>query len=62
MRLVVVKSSQHFYNAFAPLARAVLYIGGPGAIAFDFAALPYARIARPKWPLDADPWGTGAAT
>jgi microcystin degradation protein MlrC len=55
-RLVVVKSSQHFYAAFGPIAKAVFYVKGPGAIALDIPALPYKNVARPKWPLDADPW------
>ncbi|HEY7611269.1 MAG TPA: M81 family metallopeptidase [Alphaproteobacteria bacterium] len=55
-RLVVVKSSQHFNAAFGPIAKAVFYIAGPGAIAFDFAALPYKKVRRPIWPLNADPW------
>jgi microcystin degradation protein MlrC len=55
-RLVIVKSSQHFHAAFAPIAKAVLYIAGPGAIALDIPALPYKKVSRPKWPLDADPW------
>jgi microcystin degradation protein MlrC len=59
-RLIVVKSSQHFQGAFGPIAKAVFYIAGPGAIAFDFPALPYSKVRRPKWPLDADPWRTAA--
>jgi microcystin degradation protein MlrC len=53
-RLIVVKSSQHFHAAFAPIAKAVFYIAGPGAIVFDVPALPYTKVRRPKWPLDAD--------
>jgi len=56
-KLIVVKSSQHFHAAFAPLAKAVLYIGGPGAIATDFKALPYRKARRPLWPFDSDPLG-----
>jgi microcystin degradation protein MlrC len=56
-RLIVVKSSQHFHAAFAPIAKAVFYIAGPGAIALDIPALPYKNVRRPKWPLDPDPWG-----
>jgi len=59
-RLVVVKSSQHFYAAFAPVAKAVFYIAGPGAIALDIPALPYKKVQRPKWPLDKDPWRSAA--
>ncbi|MFC3675609.1 M81 family metallopeptidase [Ferrovibrio xuzhouensis] len=56
-RIVVVKSSQHFHAAYAPVAQDVLYVGGPGAIAADIAQLDYRRITRPKWPFDADPLG-----
>lgn len=59
-RLIVVKSSQHFHAAFAPIAKAVFYIAGPGAIMLDIANLPYKKVARPKWPLDADPWKSAA--
>ena len=58
-RLVVVKSSQHFRASFGPIAKAVFFIAGPGASAFDIPALPYTRVRRPKWPLDGDPWGPG---
>jgi microcystin degradation protein MlrC len=54
-RIVVVKSSQHFYAAFAPIAKEVLYIGGPGAIATDFKSFDYKRVPRPLWPLDEHP-------
>ena len=37
--------------------RPCCYIGGPGAIATDFAALPYKKARRPLWPLDPDPLG-----
>ena len=56
-RIVLVKSSQHFYAAFAPIARDVLYVGGPGAIATDLTTFVYRRIRRPKWPFDSDPFG-----
>jgi microcystin degradation protein MlrC len=51
-RLIVVKSSQHFYAAFAPIAKEVLYCGAPGAIAPDLTQVPYRRAVRPLWPLD----------
>lgn len=52
-RTVVVKSAQHFQAAFAPLARGVVYVGAPGAASPHLHTLPYQRIRRPKWPLDA---------
>lgn len=55
-RLVVVKSTQHFYAAFAPIAREVLYVATPGAIAPDFARIPYTKRTTPYWPRVADPF------
>lgn len=52
-RVLVLKSSQHFRAAFAPLAVQVLYCAAPGAVSADLRALPYRRIRRPKWPIDA---------
>ncbi len=51
-RLVIVKSSQHFYGNFAPDAEAVLYCDAPGSLSTDVFARPYRRITRPIWPLD----------
>lgn len=53
---VVVKSSQHFQAAFAPIARAVRYVSSPGALSFDYAALPYTKRTVPFWPRMADPF------
>jgi microcystin degradation protein MlrC len=55
--LVVVKSTQHFHAEFAPLARAVLYVSSPGAMNFDFAAIPYRLRSPVYWPRVADPHG-----
>ncbi|WP_374450041.1 M81 family metallopeptidase [Stella sp.] len=55
-RMVVVKSTNHFFAEFGPIAAEVLYIDAPGAIPRDFTKIPYARVRRPIWPLDADPW------
>lgn len=51
-RLIVVKSSQHFYAAFAPLAREVIYVDAPGSVCVNYAALPYQKVKRPRWPLE----------
>ncbi|MDM9559470.1 MULTISPECIES: M81 family metallopeptidase [Bordetella] len=52
-KLIVVKSSQHFYAAYSQIARRVIYVETPGAITQDYNALPYTKVARPKWPLTA---------
>jgi len=49
---VVVKSTQHFYAGFAPLAAQVVYVAAPGVVAPDFTKLDFRKITRPKWPFD----------
>jgi microcystin degradation protein MlrC len=51
-RLIIVKSMQHFHAAFAPIAKRVIYMGGPGTAARDFKSLTYKNIPRPMWPFD----------
>ena len=55
-RIVVVKSTQHFYAGFAPIAREVRYVAAPGAIGPDYAAIPYTKRHTPYWPRVADPF------
>ncbi|HEV7385158.1 MAG TPA: M81 family metallopeptidase [Phenylobacterium sp.] len=58
MRLVVVKSSQHFDTGFRPIADLVVAVGTPGAIQMDFAGLPYRRKRDLDFhPRVADPLG-----
>jgi microcystin degradation protein MlrC len=56
-RIVVVKSTQHFYAGFAPLGP-VRYVAAGGAIGPDFASIPFTRRTRPYWPRVADPFAT----
>ena len=51
-KIIVVKSSQHFYASFSKVAKHVIYAGAPGAVTLDLKTLPYKKIRRPKWPLD----------
>jgi microcystin degradation protein MlrC len=55
-RLVIVKSAQHFYDGFAPIAKDVLYVTTPGAAEPDFNARPYSRRIYPFWPKVLDPF------
>ena len=50
-RILVVKSMQHFYAGFAPIAAEILYVAAPGALVPDFKALPYQKVNRSMWPL-----------
>lgn len=56
LRAVVVKSSQHFYAGFAPIASAVHYISGPGAITPDYANIPYTKRTPTYWPKVENPF------
>jgi len=55
-RILVVKSSQHFYARFAPLAAQVLYLNPPGALTLDWPSLPYQKIDRSIYPFVENPW------
>jgi microcystin degradation protein MlrC len=50
-KIVVVKSSQHFYASYAKVAKHVIYADAPGSVTRDLTTLPYRKIRRPKWPL-----------
>ncbi|HZZ65722.1 MAG TPA: M81 family metallopeptidase [Candidatus Baltobacteraceae bacterium] len=55
-RIIVVKSSHHFYGKFAPMAGAVFHVDSPGALQLDFAAIPYAKRNPNYWPRVANPF------
>ena len=59
-QLIVVKSTQHFHAAYAPVAREVLYVDTPGAITQDYARIPFKVRSLDYWPRVADPWGKEA--
>jgi microcystin degradation protein MlrC len=50
-KLVVVKSSQHFRAAYAPIAARIIMVDAPGVVTKDITTLPFHKIKRPKWPL-----------
>jgi microcystin degradation protein MlrC len=53
-RILVVKSNQHFYAAFSQIATKVLYAEADGPLPRDYRKLPWQRVQRPIWPLDAE--------
>ncbi|NNF99610.1 MAG: M81 family metallopeptidase [Desulfobacteraceae bacterium] len=56
-RIIVVKSANHFYTAFAPTAKKVLFIATPGTTNPDIQQIPYKQLNRPVWPLSQNPHG-----
>jgi microcystin degradation protein MlrC len=55
-RAIVVKSTQHFHEQFAPLASEVLYVSTPGALTLDFGSIPYTVRSLHYWPRVDDPF------
>jgi microcystin degradation protein MlrC len=57
--LIVVKSTQHFYGGFAPLAAEVIYMAAPGAIPPLMQQIAYRRLRTDdKYPWNDDPHGS----
>jgi len=54
-QIVVVKSTQHFYSGFAPVAAEILYVSAPGAIPMDFADIEFRKFKDPYWPRVQNP-------
>jgi len=64
-RVLVVKSTNHFFPAFAKIARAVLYVdtglsaGCGSPYPSDPRKAGYKKVTRGLWPWVDDPHGTG---
>lgn len=56
MRAVIVKSSQHFYAGFEPIASEIIHVATPGAIPPDFTSIPYTKRTSSYWPQVDDPF------
>ena len=53
-KIVVVKSTNHFMAAYGPIAKKVIYVESSGPLRRDHRKVPYTKVQRPIWPLDAD--------
>jgi microcystin degradation protein MlrC len=55
---LIVKSAQHFYSAFAPIAAEVIYMSAPGAASADPRHFPYRHLDTSRfYPWQEDPLG-----
>ena len=52
-----MKSSQHFYASFAPIAKDVLYLDGPGTMGRDMATFDFRKADTRQWPWVENPLG-----
>ena len=55
-RLLIVKSTQHFYAGFAPIAAKIIYMNAGGALQPDYPKLPYRHDHSHKYPWVDDPF------
>lgn len=56
-RLLVVKSTQHFYGAFSSIASEIIYMAGPGAVPPIVQRIPYQRMStNDKYPWVDNPF------
>jgi microcystin degradation protein MlrC len=58
--IVVVKSSNHFYAGFSPIANTIYFVDAPGALQRNFDAMPLTKTNRLLWPLNKDLFENGA--
>jgi microcystin degradation protein MlrC len=57
-RLLVVKSTQHFYAGFSPIAAKIIYMNAGGALEPDYPKLPYKHDHSHKYPWVDDPFAS----
>lgn len=55
-QVLIVKSTQHFYAAFAPVASKILYMNAGGALQTDYPNIPYQYDHRHQYPWVDDPF------
>jgi microcystin degradation protein MlrC len=51
LRILVVKSSQHFHASFSKVAKKIIYVESPGSVTQDLKSLQFKKIRLPKWPF-----------
>lgn len=54
--ILVVKSTNHFYAGFAPIAAEIIYVDAPSAYPSNPRITNYTKLARPIWPRIENPW------
>ena len=50
-QILVVKSMQHFYAGFEPIAAETLHMASPGALVPDMGLIPYENARKTMWPI-----------
>ncbi len=60
-KILLIKSTNHFYAAFSKIASQILYCSAGKPYPNDPATNPYRRVRRDIWPIVGDPHGHKAA-
>jgi microcystin degradation protein MlrC len=55
--ILLIKSTNHFYAGFAPIASEIIYVSAPTSYPTDPARTKYTKLSRPIWPRVSDPHG-----
>jgi microcystin degradation protein MlrC len=55
-KLLLVKSTNHFYQGFAPLAAKVIYVDAGAPYPSDPTRNKYTKLRRPLWPITPQPF------
>ncbi|MBA8905808.1 M81 family metallopeptidase [Aminobacter ciceronei] len=54
--ILLVKSTNHFYAGFAPVAAEIVYVDAPSSYPSNPRVTNYTKLVRPIWPRVSDPW------
>ena len=54
LRYISVKSTGHFRSGFGPIAGSIYNVDTASLLTQDFSKLPFTRLGRSVYPLDAD--------
>lgn len=54
--ILLIKSTNHFYAGFAPVAAEIIYVDAPSSYPSNPRVTNYTKLTRPVWPCVADPW------
>ena len=54
--IVLTKSNSTFKASYSPIARRILFVGGPGITSPELASLPFQRRPRPLYPFEDFEW------
>ena len=57
--VLLIKSTNHFYAGFAPIAAEIIYLSAPTSYPTDPASTKYTKLSRAIWPRVSDPHGPG---